>query len=398
MKRQLVITTYRNQLLTALYENDMLMELWFEPLGDHVRVGDIYIGKVKHIVPNIQAAFVEIQPGIMGYYSLKENTVHHFTNLKKNDKVIAGDELVVQVSKENLKTKAWSLTSRLSLPSRYIVLNADKENIQISSKIKSEPERSRLKAIVDSAMQAEKHIGFMVRTEAQGKAEEEIMSELSALQVDYNRIMSIADKRTCLSKLHGGDTIYLQLMKRYMSSSDLTITTDQYEIYHAMQVFLSRYPEESALNLKYYEDAGYPLIKLKGIEAQLDKALQKRVWMKSGGYLIIEPTEALTVIDVNTGKAIGHQNMEQHFFKINMEAAKEVCRQLRLRNISGIIVVDFINMKNEAHLQELMQYMRSEAANDSIQTTVVDRTALQLVEITRKKTRRSLAEQIRSLS
>ena len=149
--------------------------------------------------------------------------------------------------------------------------------------------------------------------------------------------------------------------------------------------------------LQYYKDDSYPLIKLKGIEAQMDKALQKRVWMRSGAYLVIEPTEALTVIDVNTGKAIGKQKMEENFFKINLEAAQEVCRQLRLRNISGIVIVDFINMKDPEHLKALMDVLREEAAKDSVQTTVVDRTSLHLVEMTRKKVHRSLAEQVRLL-
>ena len=371
MKRQIVITGWQSKVLTALYEEDTLCELNLEPKKSQVRVGDIYIGKVKHIVQNIQAAFVEIAPGVMGYYPLKDNAVHFFVNQKKNDKIVAGDEIVVQVEKENLKTKAWFLTGRLSFPGRYTVLTKGKTGIQISARIKDTAERDRLTGIVSG--EEIEGAAWMIRTEASGQRAEVIGEEMHRLEVDYNRIMSTACMRTCFSKLMSGDSPYTQLIKKFGRWG------------------LS---EEA---LQYYKDDSYPLIKLKGIEAQMDKALQKRVWMRSGAYLVIEPTEALTVIDVNTGKAIGKQKMEENFFKINLEAAQEVCRQLRLRNISGIVIVDFINMKDPEHLKALMDVLREEAAKDSVQTTVVDRTSLHLVEMTRKKVHRSLAEQVRLL-
>ena len=223
-----------------------------------------------------------------------------------------------------------------------------------------------------------------------------IGEEMHRLEVDYNRIMSTACMRTCFSKLMSGDSPYTQLIKKFAHGSTCRVTTDLPEVYDELKENFGRWglSEEA---LQYYKDDSYPLIKLKGIEAQMDKALQKRVWMRSGAYLVIEPTEALTVIDVNTGKAIGKQKMEENFFKINIEAAQEVCRQLRLRNISGIVIVDFINMKDPEHLKALMDVLREEAAKDSVQTTVVDRTSLHLVEMTRKKVHRSLAEQVRLL-
>lgn len=392
MKRQIVITGWQSKVLTALYEEDTLCELNLEPRESRVRIGDIYIGKVKHIVQNIQAAFVEITPGVMGYYPLKENAVHFFVNPKKNDKIVAGDEIVVQVEKENLKTKAWFLTGRLSFPGRYAVLTRGKTGIQISAKIKDIDERQRLTEI--AAGRQPENGTWTIRTEAKGQKAETITEEMGRLEVDYNRIMSTAKNRTCFSKLMSGDSPYTQLIKKFAHGSDCKVTTDLSDIYDELKDNLERWGISSEV-LKYYKDDSYPLIKLKGIEAQMDKAMQKRVWLKSGAYLVIEPTEALTVIDVNTGKAIGKQKMEENFFKINVEAAKEVCRQLRLRNISGIVIVDFINMKAPEHLKALMEILREEAGRDSVQTTVVDRTALHLVEMTRKKVHRSLAEQVR---
>lgn len=392
MKRQIVITGWQSKVLTALYEEDTLCELNLEPQDSRVRVGDIYIGKVKHIVQNIQAAFVEITPGVMGYYPLKDNAVHFFVNTKKSDKIVAGDEIVVQVDKENLKTKAWFLTGRLSFPGRYTVLTKAKSGVQVSAKIKDPDEKERLTAIV--AKMPVEGAGWMIRTEAWGQAAEVIAEEMERLLVDYNRIMSTARSRTCFSKLMSGDSPYTQLIKKYAHGSECRVTTDFSEVYEELSENFGRWGISSEV-LKYYKDDSYPLIKLKGIEAQIDKALQKRVWLKSGAYLVIEPTEALTVIDVNTGKAIGKQKMEENFFKINVEAAKEVCRQLRLRNISGIVIVDFINMKELDHLKALMDILREEASKDSVQTTVVDRTSLHLVEMTRKKVHKSLAEQLR---
>ncbi len=392
MKRQIVITGWQSKVLTALYEEDILCELNLEPQKSRVRVGDIYIGKVKHIVQNIQAAFVEITPGVMGYYPLKDNAVHFFVNAKKNDKIVAGDEIVVQVDKENLKTKAWFLTGRLSFPGRYTVLTKGKSGIQVSSKIKDETERKRLTEMM--AGRQTEGASWMIRTEARGRSSEEIEEEMERLMVDYNRIMSTARSRTCFTKLMSGDSPYAQLIKKFAHGSDCRVTTDLLEVYDELKENFKRWGLSSEI-LKYYQDDSYPLIKLKGIESQMDKALQKRVWLKSGAYLVIEPTEALTVIDVNTGKAIGKQKMEENFFRINIEAAKEVCRQLRLRNISGIVIVDFINMKEPEHLKALMDILREEAAKDSVQTTVVDRTSLHLIEMTRKKVHRSLAEQVR---
>ncbi|MGN0203184.1 MAG: ribonuclease E/G [Coprococcus sp.] len=393
MKKQIVITGWQSQILTALYENELLCELWLEPEKDQVRIGDIYIGKVKHIVPNIQAAFVEIQPGIMGYYSLNSNKNHLFVNSKKNDKLVAGDEIVVQVEKENLKTKAWTLTGQLSFPGRYTVLNAEPHKILISSRIKSFNERERLRSIIADSSYTD--TGWMIRTEAEDMSADIIYGEMAALLVNYNHIMSIYRSRTCFSKLWSGDTIYEQTIRQARRSGSCVVTTDCETIYRKISdTFAADKSETSSLTLKYYDDPSYSLIKLKGIEAQIEKAIQKKVWLKSGAYLVIEPTEALTVIDVNTGKAVGKQNMEENFFRINMEAAREVCRQLRLRNISGIVIVDFINMKNQDHLRQLMECLKEEASKDAVQTTIVDRTALHLVEITRKKVHRSLFEQV----
>lgn len=193
MKKQVIITGWQSRVLTALYENDLLYELWMESEDNQVRVGDVYIGKVKHIVPNIQAAFVEITPGVMGYYSLKENTEHLFVNPKKNDKVVAGDEIVVQIEKENLKTKAWNLSGKISFTGRYMILNAGRKGVQLSAKIKDEAQRESLSSIVTNSAYNDK--GWLIRTEAKDVPVGTILEEMERLIVNYNKLMSTAKEQ-----------------------------------------------------------------------------------------------------------------------------------------------------------------------------------------------------------
>ncbi len=415
MDREIIVTGYRSALLTAVIENGRAAELWTEPPEGDIRVGDIRIGKIKNIVQNIQAAFVEIAPGVTGYYSLNENKSHYFVNPKKNSIPKAQDEILVQVEKENLKTKSWKLTSQITYAGRYIVMKARPEtadgsgsepdknshSVMISSKITDENECMRLKNIVrDIVAQYPSGSDWIIRTQSSGTDEEDIRREISELMVYHNKIMSTYTKRVCYSKLRSGDTLYGEVIRRCSARGRCRIITDIPSVYDEIGQFLSSvsYAGDSC-DLSFYDDPDYPLIKLKDLEAQIDKAVQKRVWLKSGAYLIIEPTEAMTVIDVNTGKSVSdRKDTEDHFFSINMEAAAEVCRQMRLRNMSGIIVVDFINMKDPEHVKELTEYLKAEAYKDSLRPVVVDRTALQLVEITRKKVHRPLSEQLRSLN
>ncbi len=377
----IVICGYQNRLLTCCFQGDTLIDLQAEQRDARVRVGGLYIGKVKYIVQNISAAFVEFLPGCMGYYSLTENTEHHFVNPGRKAPVVAGDELLVRVSRENLKTKSWTLSSALTFSGRFVVLDTSHVGVRISSRIRDKKERERLAQIISGK---DPDHGWTVRTLAEGREAPLIEDEMDKLLVDHNEIMSTYRMRTCYSVLRKGVTAYEQMIQRHLPEGGLKVTTDLPEVAENLK---------GLPGLRFYQD-DYPLIKLYNIEARVEKALAKKVWLKSGAYLVIEPTEALTVIDVNTGKSTGKGNYEDHFYKINLEAAGEAMRQIRLRGLSGIILIDFINMKDEDHLRSLMECLRRAAAQDPVRTTVVDRTALQLVEITRKKERRTLREQL----
>ena len=389
MKRQMVVTRYKEQILSCLYESDVLVEAMIEPEIVPVRVGNIYIGKVMQIVQNINAAFVAIKPGLNGYYSLETNRMHLHTNRPPDERLACGDEILVQVSKENLKTKAWTLSSDISLTGDFVVLFNGSDQIRISSKINSENSRQRLKALLEDRKTMETSYGVTIRTAAAAASEADILRELENLTGELDRLLKICKSRTCYSLIYEADPEYMKMLRRY-HHNDFKLTTDLSCVYDRALSCM----EHNEDKLKLYDDSSWPLIKLYNIESQLEKAVAKRVWLKSGAFLVIEQTEAMTVIDVNTGKNISKKAAEKQFLDVNIEAAREICRQIRLRNLSGIIVVDFINMRESEHISLLMQALRELAAKDPVQLTVVDRTKLQLVEMTRKKIRRSLAQQL----
>ncbi len=382
-------------MLSCLYEEDRLAEVILQPDGGNVRVGNIYIGKVMKIVSNIDAAFVAIAPGVNGYYSLKENRQHLFAGKEAGSKLACGDEILVQISRENLKTKAWTLSSAISLAGDFVVLDSGYDQIRISSKIKNEHLREKLAEIAMESRSDTASYGLTVRTAASQMPAGCVKEEVRRLERIYRDLMASYRTRTCYSRIYTADPDHIKMMRRYMYDRDFMLTTDIPEVFEEARACFAEagMVSEGEQKVHFYQDSSWPLIKLKNIEAQLEKALAAKVWMRSGAYLVIEQTEAMTVIDVNTGKNLNKKDNERHFLDVNLEAAEEICRQIRLRNLSGIIIVDFINMKDPENGQLLMQRLRELAAQDPVQLTVVDRTRLQLVEMTRRKVRRTLSQQ-----
>lgn len=389
--KEIIITNYKKQYLISRLENDRAIEMFLKS-PDSIEIGEIYIGKVKNIVENIQAAFIEVSPGIIGYYSLKTNTQHLFTH-KTQRKLCVGDEILVQVERGSIKSKAPVLTSRIQLQGANVVLLANYHFIGISKKIHSENVRSSLHAMAESIIAEEPH-GIIFRTQSESMDFEAIRDEYRRLLVDYNQIMSIFSYRTCYSKLYSMPQNYLSYVHA-SAEDDFRILTDIPEIYESLIN-----DKEIALThsiCELYTDISYPLIKLKSLETKIERAVSKHVWLRSGASLVIEATEALTAIDVNTSKTEIRKKHEEAFLEINIEAAHEVFKQIRLRNLSGIIIVDFINLSNKTYNEQLMSELRKLAQKDPVQTNVVDMTALGLVEITRKRTYRPFHEQIKEI-
>lgn len=392
MNRKLVITKLENKILTTVLENEDVVELHCskQEVQENVAVlGNVYIGKVKNIVRNINAAFVEIATGIECYYAIEKNEAPIFTQKIGKKPLCIGDELLVQVSKEAVKTKVPTVTSKLSFTGKYVVLTSGDTRIGASAKLPKE-ERERLIQIAKSY--ASDKYGLIMRTNAKDISQDVLKTELEQLIQEYEKLISTAQTRTCFSCLKKAPKQYLTELKNIYQEGLTDIIAEDSELYEEIKEFLEEHQPEDLEKLRLYSDKLLPLYKLYSIEKHVENALKERVWMKSGAYLVIQPTEALTVIDVNTGKCIDKKRDDRAYLKINIEAAKEAARQIRLRNLSGIILIDFINLSSKELMDELMEYFGKELRRDPIATTLVDITKLQLVEVTRKKIRKPFHE------
>ena len=371
MNRKLVITKLENKILTTVLENEDVVELHCskQEVQENVAVlGNVYIGKVKNIVRNINAAFVEIATGIECYYAIEENEAPIFTQKIGKKPLCIGDELLVQVSKEAVKTKVPTVTSKLSFTGKYVVLTSGDTRIGASAKLPKE-ERERLIQIAKSY--ASDKYGLIMRTNAKDISQDVLKTELEQLIQEYEKLISTAQTRTCFSCLKKAPKQYLTELKNIYQEGLTDIIAEDSELYEEIKEFLEEHQPEDLEKLRLYSDKLLPLYKLYSIEKHVENALKERVWMKSGAYLVIQPTEALTVIDVNTGKCIDKKRDDRAYLKINIEAAKEAARQIRLRNLSGIILIDFINLSSKELMDELMEYFGKELRRDPIATTLV---------------------------
>lgn len=381
----------RDYIVTALYQDKKMLEVTLESVEQQSILGDIYVGRVKNIVKNLNAAFIEIAPGMPCYYPLDEMKQPLFVKKINSPNMVQGDEVVVQVAQESSKSKPPKVTTNINLSGKYLVLTSENKKIGISKKI-SEEKREKIKENLSSEHFEE--FGIIVRTNAVSASKEEILKEYEKLKQEYINLKETAPYRTVFSCLKGSMPEYLHMLQNVNQSWLTSILTDDRELLEKAREYLKIFQPEDLEKLTYYEDAGMSLKNLYRLEHYLKEALLERVWLKSGGYLVIQPTEALTVIDVNSGKSISKKKVQEHYLKINLEAAAEIACQLRLRNLSGIIIVDFIDMKSDDSKEILMQALESAVSADPVPVHVVDMTKLNLVELTRKKVRKSLAEQI----
>ena len=383
----------RERTVYAFYENDHAAELSCLPAGGESILGNIYVGKVKNIAANISAAFIEIANGQLCYYALNDNDAPIFTTPKKKNTLVAGDELLVQVSREAVKTKAPTVTANLNFAGKYLVLTSGKHHLGLSSKLSPE-DKQRLRTIAEPFLG--KDFGIIVRTNAAEASEDELRAELGELTEAYRHTVETGRNRACFSLIYKEPSAYAARLRGLRADSFNKIVTDRADIYRELKAYLTDRQPADLPKLYCYEETAPSLDSVYGLSKAFEEAGKERVWLKSGGYLVIQPTEALTVVDINTGKYTGKKKKDDTFLKINLEAARELARQLRLRNLSGIIVADFIDMDREEDKQTLMAVLASELKKDPVRTSLVDMTPLGLVEITRKKVQKTLAEQVNS--
>lgn len=394
---KLILTemNYRNTpiLVAALEKEGRICQLNPMSLNSDSILGNIYIGKVKNIQKNIQAAFIEIENGIMCYYSMAEKASPCFVNVKKNNVLKIGDEMIVQVSKEGIKSKLPYVSSNLNFTGRYLVLTSERKELGFSGKLKKE-EKKQIREILKDKIP--ENVGIIVRTNCRDAQEEEILHELEELMKRYEAVLQKGKSRVCFSVLEKSMPEYMQILQNLYSQDLEEIVTDKQELYECAVQYLKGYKQQEKI-VRYYEDKLLPLYKLYNLQKAFEQAQNERVWLKSGGFLVIQQTEAFVCIDVNTGKCTSKKDMQETFRKINLEAAKEIAWQLRLRNLSGIILIDFINLERAEDKEELMQTLQKYLWQDSIKGTVVDMTELNIVEVTRKKVKKSLAEELKEL-
>ena len=403
---------------TALLdEKDKFREIAFHPLSEENQVvpGIICIARVKKIAANLDAAFVDIAKGVTCYLETAHIKDAWFSKQCRSGKLTEGDELVVQITKEAIKTKYPIADTKLSLTGKYFVLTNEKRPLAISSKLSAD-EKERLssqvqlfeqmrlfekEAVTDTTQNAgqeekRKPHSLIVRTNAAGASPEELETEYRKLLSDYQKLAATFLFRTCYTILLPPKKFYENAINHLYQEELGEIITDDKNIYEELQQLYAGNPDILS-KIRFYENDAISLGTLYSFETQIQRAISERVWMKSGAYLIIQPTEALTVIDVNSGKNTSGKNAEEYYYKINLEAAAEISRQLRLRNISGIVIVDFINMAKEEQRKELMHQFRLSLKEDPVPVRLVDITKLGLVELTRKKERKTLLEQVAQL-
>ena len=385
--KQFVFTEWNKKKLGILFEDGKAMEIrCYE--ADSI-LGNIYRARVSNLSPNINAAFVDIKKGESCYLSMDD---YHGEKLK------VGDLVTVQVVRDKIKTKRYAVTTDISLQGDYAVTTLFAP-VGVSSKITDSARKKELKTLMQNLLIAEQDaqlylaegnvaeierikmltLGGIIRTQAEHAEDAAITREIEGQARLLYSIMKKSEYATQYTCLYHTEVEYIKDIRRMHALQDVEIVTDIPEVTEAIPK-IPLYTDEYTLTLRY------------SLASLLEKTLSKRAYLKSGAYLVIEPTEAMTVIDVNSGKSIKGKNAEEQFLKINIEAAKEIARQLRLRNISGIVMIDFINMKEESHNHEFMKNLAEYVRTDPVRTTVVDMTKLGLVELTRQKGKRALHE------
>jgi ribonuclease G len=399
---EILINVTLTESRVAVVENGMLQELYIERVDDVSFVGNIYMGRVERVLPGMQAAFVNI--------GLDRTAFLHASDVAPRQPEIdangepepvppisgmieQGQNLVVQVIKDPLGSKGARLTTQLSVPSRYLVLLPGVASMGVSVRIELEEERQRLRDLLSSLTNPESKAGYILRTNAESIGEQALANDLEFLRRLWKRIEAHTASAT------PGQCIYEDLSLPYRSLRDQMhagvdkVRIDDRRIWEQAQKFASDFFPDWVDRIEHYTGSG-PLFDLYGVEDEITRALSRNVPLKSGGHLTIDQTEAMTTVDVNTGGYVGFRNLEETIYKTNLEAAQAIARQLRLRNLGGIIIIDFIDMTDPEHKRQVLRTLQRALARDPARTTVSEISALGLVEMTRKRTTESLEHRL----
>src|SRR4030043_1952627 len=405
MANEIIINVTPQETRVALLEDRGLAELYIERTKDRGIMGNIYKGKVVKVLPGMQAAFVDIglekasflyvsdvYGGMEDYEEMifpGEELPNYFNSPSQIEDLLSeGQEVLVQVSKEPLGTKGTRITSHVTLPGRYLVYMPTVDHVGVSRRIKDDKERRRLREIVLAIKPPSG--GFIVRTASEEAEPDEIRNDMDFLLRIWSNIKKKKENAAVPSLLHSDLTMVLRLIRDILSSQVPRIVIDSKEEYENILSFINTYMPKQRYEITFYEKRE-PIFDAYGIEMEIDKILGRKVWLKSGGSIVIDMCEALVAIDVNTGRYVGKRNLADTILKTNLEAAKEIAYQLRLRNIGGIIIIDFIDMEREGDKEKGYQALEEAIKKDRQKTNIFKISELGLVEMTRKRTRENIS-------
>jgi ribonuclease G len=403
---EILVNVAPREIRAALLENGSLQEVFIERASRRGLVSNLYKGRVSRVLPGMQAAFLEIGLARTAFLHVADilapppdpgNDAHDDAAPSTTDirtLVREGDELLVQVVKDPLGSKGARLSTHVSLPSRYLVYMPQGTRVGVSARIEDEAERSRLREVVttlaaESAQGGGARGGYIVRTAAMGAPPEALLADMLFLQRLWTHVRDRSIAMPAGNLVHEDLPLTTRVLRDELRSEVRRVLVDSPLEFARMQEFTRSFMPEFGDRIELHE-APRPIFDLHGVDEEISRALDARVPLKSGGYVVIEQTEAMTTVDVNTGGYVGHRNLEETIFRTNLEAAVTIARQLRIRNLGGIIVLDFIDMQDEAHRQALIEALRLALAADRAQTHIASISPLGLVEMTRKRTRESL--------
>ncbi|MHB1585639.1 MAG: ribonuclease G [Acidiferrobacteraceae bacterium] len=389
MSEEILINVTPQETRVAVVENGVLQEVHIERSRARGIVGNIYRGRVERILPGMQAAFVDIGLEKAAFLQMTEARPLAANGLRPDGPLREGESVIVQVVKDPLGSKGARLTTHITLPARYLVYLPFDHHIGVSQKIGDDAERDRLKRVLKSLIGEGDGGGYILRTVAEKVSEDELRNDIMYLQKLWSVVKQRIDDASPKSLLHEDLSLALRALRDLIRGQVEKVRIDSREGFARAREFVREFVPEAESRVEYYPGER-PIFDLYSAEDEIGKALDRRVPLKSGGYIIIDQTEAMTTIDVNTGTYVGRKNLEETLFKTNLEAAQAIARQLRLRNLGGMIIIDFIDMTDPDHRRQVLRSLEKALARDRSRVSMTEMSSLGLVEITRKRTRESL--------
>jgi ribonuclease G len=397
MSVEILVNATPRETRAAVLENGVLQEIYVERVSRRGLVSNLYKGRVSRVLPGMQAAFVDIGLERTAFlhaadiaFMRPDETMVSLPAIDDIRRLVnQGDEILVQVIKDPIGTKGARLTTFIALPSRYLVYMPRGEGVGISTRIEDEAERTRLKSIISSRMRTADGGGYIVRTAAASVTEEGLAEDMAYLEKLWSHVRQTSLRTSAGEIVHEDLPLTLRMLRDELARGVSRVLVDSPAEQARMVEFTRHFIPNAPTQFELYTGPR-PIFDLHGVEEEITKALDRKVQLKSGGHLVIDQTESMTTIDVNTGAYVGSRNLEETIFRTNLEAAVAIARHLRLRNLGGIIIIDFIDMQDEAHRRQVLAALERAMAGDRAQTHIVSLSPLGLVEMTRKRTRESL--------